>query len=116
MNGGVVFAVYDYDAQNEDELSLKCGDSITILRRGDEYEREWWWAAKGDKTGYVPRNLLGVCMSKMANRLEIWGQNRLTKIHLLFFFFWYNLARDYKTLIFFSHLCKKTAAHIEVLP
>ncbi|RXG68416.1 Apoptosis-stimulating of p53 protein 2 [Armadillidium vulgare] len=61
MNGGVVYAVYDYDAQNDDELTLKCSDRLTILRRGDEYEPEWWWAKNDDKKpGYVPRNLLGL--------------------------------------------------------
>lgn len=60
MNGGVVYAVFEYDAQNSDELSFKEGDRLMILRKGDEYEREWWWASSGEKEGYVPRNLLGV--------------------------------------------------------
>lgn len=60
MNSGVVYAVFDYDSQNQDELSFHEGDKLLILRKGDELEREWWWAALGDKQGYVPRNLLGV--------------------------------------------------------
>ncbi|XP_064101220.1 apoptosis-stimulating of p53 protein 2-like isoform X2 [Macrobrachium nipponense] len=60
MNGGVVYGVYDYDSQASDELSFRCGDAITILRRGDEYEREWWWGQLQDIQGYVPRNLLGL--------------------------------------------------------
>lgn len=60
MNGGVVYAVYDYEGQAADELSFECGEAITILRRGDEYEREWWWGQHSNLQGYVPRNLLGL--------------------------------------------------------
>lgn len=60
MNGGVVYALFDYESQNNDELSFRDGERLVILRKGDEYEREWWWASVGEKQGYVPRNLLGV--------------------------------------------------------
>lgn len=60
MNKGTVYALWDYEAQNSDELSFHEGDAITILRRKDESETEWWWARLGDREGYVPKNLLGV--------------------------------------------------------
>lgn len=60
MNKGAVFALWDYEAQSTDELSFREGDAITILRRKDDSETEWWWAWLKDKEGYVPRNLLGV--------------------------------------------------------
>lgn len=60
LNGGVVYAVFDYDAKNEDELSFRLNDQITVLRKGDEKEKEWWWSRLGDKEGYIPRNLLGL--------------------------------------------------------
>ncbi|NXK47063.1 ASPP2 protein, partial [Chauna torquata] len=60
MNKGVIYGLWDYEAQNDDELSMKEGDCMTILRREDEDEIEWWWARLNDKEGYVPRNLLGV--------------------------------------------------------
>lgn len=60
LNGGRVFAVYDYEAQNSDELSFRTGDELIVLRKGDDYEREWWWSRLNDHEGYVPRNLLGV--------------------------------------------------------
>ncbi|XP_053522024.1 apoptosis-stimulating of p53 protein 1 isoform X1 [Artibeus jamaicensis] len=60
MNKGVVYALWDYEAQNSDELSFHEGDAITILRRKDENETEWWWARLGDREGYVPKNLLGL--------------------------------------------------------
>lgn len=60
INNGQVYAVFDYEAQHADELSLKNGDSVVVLRKGDDNEREWWWSKLGHKEGYVPRNLLGV--------------------------------------------------------
>ncbi|XP_047243659.1 protein phosphatase 1, regulatory subunit 13Bb isoform X4 [Girardinichthys multiradiatus] len=61
MNKGTVYVLWDYDAQSPDELSFREGDAITILRRQDENETEWWWSRLEDKEGYVPRNLLGLC-------------------------------------------------------
>ncbi|ERL93375.1 hypothetical protein D910_10667 [Dendroctonus ponderosae] len=60
LNGGTVYAVFDYTAQQPDELTFRAGEQFTILRKGDENEREWWWSKLGDKEGYVPRNLLGL--------------------------------------------------------
>uniref|UniRef100_U3KBI4 Tumor protein p53 binding protein 2 n=1 Tax=Ficedula albicollis TaxID=59894 RepID=U3KBI4_FICAL len=57
MNKGVIYGLWDYEAQNDDELSMKEGDCMTILRREDEEEIEWWWARLNDREGYVPRNL-----------------------------------------------------------
>jgi apoptosis-stimulating of p53 protein 1 len=61
LNSGEVFSVFSYDAQQPDELRFHVNDKLTILRKGDEAEREWWWAKNnGGQEGYVPRNLLGV--------------------------------------------------------
>ncbi|XP_074604726.1 uncharacterized protein LOC141858019 [Brevipalpus obovatus] len=60
MNDGIVYGVYDYEAQKSDELSFKRGDKIKILRRGDDEEHDWWWASLNGREGYVPRNLLGL--------------------------------------------------------
>ncbi|XP_018595695.2 apoptosis-stimulating of p53 protein 2a isoform X3 [Scleropages formosus] len=60
MNRAVVYGLWDYEAENDDELSFKEGDGMTVVRREDEDEVEWWWARMGDKEGYVPRNLLGL--------------------------------------------------------
>lgn len=60
MNNGEVFAVFDYNKENPDELDLRIMDKFTVLKKGDEHEREWWWARKGDREGYIPRNLLGL--------------------------------------------------------
>lgn len=53
--------MFSYDAQQADELKFGVNDKLTILRKGDEAEREWWWARSDvGQEGYVPRNLLGV--------------------------------------------------------
>lgn len=53
--------LYDYTSEHEDEMSFYAGDELTILRRGDNTEKEWWWARdRKGVTGYVPCNLVGV--------------------------------------------------------
>uniref|UniRef100_A0AAR2IZF7 Tumor protein p53 binding protein, 2b n=1 Tax=Pygocentrus nattereri TaxID=42514 RepID=A0AAR2IZF7_PYGNA len=63
MNRGVVYALWDYEAESADELSFTEGDCMTTLNRDDGQESEWWWARCGDNEGYIPRNLLGVSIS-----------------------------------------------------
>ncbi|XP_016076658.1 PREDICTED: apoptosis-stimulating of p53 protein 2 [Miniopterus natalensis] len=60
MNKGVIYALWDYEPQNHDELPLREGDCMTVVRREDECETEWWWARLDEREGYVPRNLLGL--------------------------------------------------------
>uniref|UniRef100_A0A3Q3MLD1 Apoptosis-stimulating of p53 protein 2-like n=1 Tax=Mastacembelus armatus TaxID=205130 RepID=A0A3Q3MLD1_9TELE len=60
MNRGVVYGLWDYEPQSDDELGFSEGDCMTVLRREDEVETEWWWARCGDQEGYIPRNLLGL--------------------------------------------------------
>ena len=54
------YALWNYEAQSADELSFREGDALTVLRRRDDTETEWWWARLNNQEGYVPRNLLGV--------------------------------------------------------
>lgn len=67
LNNGEVYAVFSYEAQQSDELTFEVNDQLVIIRKGDDAEREWWWAKLKEtgKEGYVPRNLLGVsgCLS-----------------------------------------------------
>ncbi|XP_077288146.1 ankyrin-repeat, SH3-domain, and Proline-rich-region containing Protein isoform X3 [Arctopsyche grandis] len=61
MNGGTVFAVFPYKAHENDELTFIAGTRLSVVRKGDDAEREWWWArAPTGQEGYVPRNLLGL--------------------------------------------------------
>lgn len=64
MNRGVVYALWDYEPQSDDELGFIEGDCMTVLRREDEVETEWWWARCGDHEGFIPRNLLGVSIHR----------------------------------------------------
>lgn len=61
LNNGEVYAVFSYEAQQPDELEFSINDKFMIIRKGDEAEREWWWARDcSGKEGYIPRNLLGI--------------------------------------------------------
>ena len=60
LNNGAVFALFDYSAQNADELAFKNCEMLIVMRKGDEHEKDWWWCRIRDREGYVPRNLLGV--------------------------------------------------------
>ncbi|KAM4723729.1 apoptosis-stimulating of p53 protein 1-like isoform 2-T2 [Anableps anableps] len=60
MNKGLVYTLWDYTAQQDDELSFSEGDAVTVLRHHDDTETDWWWARLNDREGYVPRNLLGL--------------------------------------------------------
>ncbi|CAL8284998.1 unnamed protein product [Lota lota] len=60
MNKGSVYALWDYNSQQSDELTFSEGEALTILRRSDDMETEWWWARLNDHEGYVPRNLFGL--------------------------------------------------------
>ncbi|CAG5121973.1 unnamed protein product, partial [Candidula unifasciata] len=62
VNNGEVYAVFDYQATNTDELSFQNGNKLMVLRKGDETEKEWWWAQLNGREGYIPRNLLGVML------------------------------------------------------
>jgi apoptosis-stimulating of p53 protein 1 len=55
-----VYAVFDYENQHPDELSFSIGDEITVLKKGDEHEKEWWWSKISGQEGYIARNLIGV--------------------------------------------------------
>jgi len=58
-----VYAVADYAAVNEDELTFKAGDQLVIVRQGDENEPLWWWARNSDGVeGYIPPNLVAVSL------------------------------------------------------
>uniref|UniRef100_A0A667HZ30 SH3 domain-containing protein n=1 Tax=Lynx canadensis TaxID=61383 RepID=A0A667HZ30_LYNCA len=70
MNKGVLYALWDYEPQHGDELPLREGDCLAVLRREDEEETEWWWARLQDQEGYVPRNLLGVRGPRIRSRLQ----------------------------------------------
>lgn len=50
-------AQFSYDAQNNDELSLKEGDIITIISK-DECDQGWWKGELNGKIGVFPDNFV----------------------------------------------------------
>lgn len=38
----IVYALHDFDAENEDELSFTMGEVIVILERDDQYGDGWF--------------------------------------------------------------------------
>ncbi len=69
-NNGVVYALYSYEALNEDELSFKCFDELVVIDKHEDEENgeanDGWWTCRlvasqdGNGQGLVPRNYLGV--------------------------------------------------------
>ena len=60
VNNSEVYAAYNYKAQSKDELNFVKGEKLTVIRMGDEIEKEWWWCKNKEHFGYVPRNLVGL--------------------------------------------------------
>eukprot|EP00939_MAST-03C_sp_MAST-3C-sp1_P000332 g332.t1 len=48
-----VKAMFDYDANDEEELSFQEGDEMGIVRKEDD---NWWIAKKGSREGMIPSN------------------------------------------------------------
>ncbi|XP_051862931.1 uncharacterized protein LOC117570482 isoform X2 [Drosophila albomicans] len=53
-------ALYDYNAQGEDELTLRRGQIVVVLSTDSEVSGDvgWWTGKIGDKVGVFPRNFV----------------------------------------------------------
>lgn len=62
-------ALHDYHAQNEDELSLRCGHIVFVLSKDSNISGdEGWWTGKiGDKVGIFPSNFVTDSDPMLAN-------------------------------------------------
>uniref|UniRef100_A0A673X0S2 Protein phosphatase 1, regulatory subunit 13 like n=1 Tax=Salmo trutta TaxID=8032 RepID=A0A673X0S2_SALTR len=57
-NSGVLYALWEYPAQEADELGFREGDMVTILQKPDGVD--WWWASLCGREGFIPNNYFGV--------------------------------------------------------
>lgn len=53
QQGAQAVALFDYDATADDELTLRCGDRVTVLEKHDD---GWWLGRAGDRQGVFPGN------------------------------------------------------------
>lgn len=42
MTQQVVYAIHNFDAENDDEINFRVGDPIVVLERDDKYMDGWW--------------------------------------------------------------------------
>lgn len=52
-------ALYPYDAENEDELSLKEGDIVTIITK-EVQDKGWWKGELNGRIGVFPDNFVEI--------------------------------------------------------
>lgn len=57
LEGWLAIALWDHVGVEAEELHLTAGDIIHIV---DLSDADWWWAAKGDKYGWVPASYVQV--------------------------------------------------------
>ena len=97
-NGGIVYALYDYTAEREDELSFSVGDAIQILRKTEN----WWWARASDQSeGFVPKTFIGVSFSFSFHSIFFFSiilGKYVTDIFCLNFSFFYSFIHGLKLL------------------
>ena len=61
VNSRIALAAANYKACRVDELSIRKGERLVVIRRGDPNNEMWWWLrnSSGDQ-GYVLRDLLAL--------------------------------------------------------
>uniref|UniRef100_A0A8R1HRR3 SH3 domain-containing protein n=1 Tax=Caenorhabditis japonica TaxID=281687 RepID=A0A8R1HRR3_CAEJA len=61
LNGGKVYAAYNYEAQCEDEMNFEAGDELVVMAK-DAVDANWWTCRKaaGGEVGQVPRTYLAL--------------------------------------------------------
>ncbi|XP_014233994.1 SH3 domain-containing kinase-binding protein 1 [Trichogramma pretiosum] len=75
-------ALFAYEAVNEDELTLKEGDIITLLSR-DAPDKGWWKGELRGQIGLFPDNFVQVMTSKIKNQTTEEHANDISPIKLV---------------------------------
>ena len=77
-NKGVVYALYAYEQQNEDELSFQCFEQLVVLDKREDEDKDdandGWWTCRSmvdKREGLVPKNYIGVSRSAFLEILYI---------------------------------------------
>ncbi|XP_050301341.1 mitogen-activated protein kinase kinase kinase 11 isoform X2 [Anthonomus grandis grandis] len=81
---GLCTALYDYDAQGDDELSLRKGQIVIVLSTDAKISGdEGWWTGKiGDKVGIFPANFVIDSAEEEVNHVDsIFADVNLIKIN-----------------------------------
>ena len=68
--GRWAIALYDFQAESEDELTIKENDELWVL---DHIHGEGWWTVQlEDQVGFVPGSYVRVCLSLLTLHVMDW--------------------------------------------
>lgn len=45
----IVYAVHNFEAENEDEINFSVGEPIVVLEKDEKYLDGWWQVTRGYK-------------------------------------------------------------------
>ena len=75
-------ACYDYDAQDEDELTFVTGDVIEVIDKCPSADEGWWMGRLKGRAGLVPDNYFQIVPSKPVVRVVCADiSNKNVKLH-----------------------------------
>ncbi|KAK6109045.1 Ankyrin repeat family protein [Brugia pahangi] len=93
INNGFMYAAYDYDKMQDDELSFSIGSCLRVLEK-DTNDHAWWFCeittteicdngSEISKRGLVPRNYLSLypSLSKRSANFQMFDLSQLPRIH-----------------------------------
>jgi len=46
MTNMIVYAIHNFEAENEDEINFQVGEPITVLEKDEKYLDGWWQVSK----------------------------------------------------------------------
>lgn len=56
--GKTAVALYDFDPVEPEDLILRKGDSITVMKMTSD--KNWWIGKRGDRVGAIPSNFVKI--------------------------------------------------------
>lgn len=52
MTNMIVYAIHNFEAENEDEINFLIGEPITVLEKDEKYLDGWWQVSKLKKSSF----------------------------------------------------------------